>query len=44
MWAQVLVSHCRVTHQKKAKNKMSHNRAEMTMVAMTELMKKKKNQ
>ena len=42
MWAQVLVSHHRVTHKKKEKNKVSYSRAEMTMVAMTELMKKKK--
>ena len=44
MWAQVLVSHCKFTHQNKAKNKVSHSKAKVTRVEMIELMKKKNNQ
>ena len=43
MWAQVLARRSRMTHSKKATNKMSHSRAKVTKVEMMELMNKKKN-
>ena len=42
MWAQVLVSCNRMTHQKRVKNRTSHNRAKVTRVEMAEMEKKKK--
>ena len=42
MWVQALVRRIRMTHQKTAKNRVSHSRVKATRVEMEEMKKKKK--
>ena len=44
MWAQAPVTHSRMTHSKKVKNKVSRRRMKETRVARMEWMNKEKSQ
>ena len=44
MWVLALVRRSRMTHSRKVKNKVSHNRVKETRVEMMEMKKKKRTQ